>query len=250
MVRIKYSGFTCNVFARLFIIQEFLLCAVFVSLLYSTSILINISTFFLAVGFCALASFFTPAKRTIAFTRVRLDERGIKIARRFISYDEIRDISINNTYIEYRRAPKFLENIFGFRMHDKIFTEDIVCINCKFNGLEGYDPNRLYVPLNKKTHSILCQYCEKYKETFEKWSKDRIDYTSIEKCTNTYEKVSKIIGTLAFAFLIVLFVGMEILPINKIWLPLAFLILFYISNIFCSEISLAWYKIISKKLYI
>lgn len=161
MVRLKYKGFVSNIYVWFKTVQFLLFVAFFSGLIWMVDpFQIALLAFpILCVVFMLIHYMRTP----IPYKIVSLDADGVKCGKEKIRYEDITQIHISDAYISERFGSVLLENALGISQHIEMYVENMICINCEFQGLKGKRANQcIYIPKNAKTDSILRRFSSTY----------------------------------------------------------------------------------------
>lgn len=201
MVQIKVKGFVSNIYAflNLFTTGVWGIFVIFITLPTNEDVSCVPMIFVLCVGI-TVYFFSNYLCAPIAYARFFMNSSGIGCGKEFVRYENIERIVICRGYVEKGFGFRFLENVLGIQQHTEIYVEDMICINCdSVNFRMRLAKGRMYIPINKKTDSIMRMYCKDYTSIIDAKNRD---------CSYAFEWRRRNIGfyiiTTALLFLVLL----------------------------------------------
>lgn len=201
MVQVK--GFVSNIYFYICLAQALLSAGFVISVLPiphdPKSFLGSLVILCAAVVFLSIPGYVIAP---LAYKRFTVSERGIKLGKRFIGYEDIKSITVERmAYFDMCWGFNFIEHYSGMSQHDEIYLEDMICINCDFGGFQN--TASVYLPRNRKTDAALRKFCRAYEEIREK---KNIPYPEI-KTVPTRRIVRAIIFALSVGIIGTLIIG-------------------------------------------
>jgi len=166
----------------------------------------------------AMFSFLTDYRHApVAYRRFTVNSEGVRCGKLFVKFENIERIVFRRGYIEEYYGFKFWEDFSGMEQHIEIYVEDMICINCDFEGFKTKKSEEcIYVPRNKKTDMLMRKYCDKY-ATLVNSLADKYENTT-QKCKGKIS--SRVFGVIVLFFMIslitVMLVANDMMSIYKV----------------------------------
>ena len=165
MVQIKYNGFVSNIYFCVNLLLAIVFGLFFTSLIWLfDNAQVHAVHYLILFCFAVILVIFVEYFRSPAiFKRVVINSEGIRCGKLFVKYENIEKITVTRGCVYEWFGLSWFQDMTGIPQHAEVTVEDIICINCDFQGFKSKKAKGcIYIPRNQQTDEILRRYSEDY----------------------------------------------------------------------------------------